>query len=81
MPRAGKRSCTQPTTAWIVKRISALSVDFLIVNPDTSIVAEVELDDATHDRQHRRAADPRDARRSNRQGFRFCVGVSGRCLI
>jgi hypothetical protein len=38
VPRAGKRSCTHPTTAWIVNRISQLSVDFRIVNPDTSML-------------------------------------------
>jgi len=43
----------------IVNRISQLSLDFLILNPDTSIVAAVELDDATHARENRRQADAR----------------------
>ena len=43
----------------IQNRISQLSLDFLILNPDTSIVAAVELDDATHTRQDRRQADAR----------------------
>lgn len=40
-------------------RISQLSVDFLIVRPDTSIVAAVELGDASHRRADRRDADAR----------------------
>ncbi len=43
----------------ILNRISQLSLDFLILNPDTSIVAAVELDDATHSRADRRQADAR----------------------
>jgi hypothetical protein len=43
----------------ILNRISQLSLDFLILNPDTSIVAAVELDDATHTRENRRQADAR----------------------
>lgn len=43
----------------IFNRISQLSLDFLILNPDTSIVAAVELDDATHTREDRRRADAR----------------------
>jgi very-short-patch-repair endonuclease len=48
--------------AWnaaIANRISQLSVDFLIVKPDMSIIAAVELDDASHERAQRRAADAR----------------------
>ena len=43
----------------IFNRISQLSVDFLLVNSDTSIVAAIELDDATHARADRRQADAR----------------------
>jgi very-short-patch-repair endonuclease len=43
----------------IANRINQLSVDFLIVRPDTSIVAAVELDDASHRHASRRAADRR----------------------
>jgi hypothetical protein len=43
----------------ILNRISQLSLDFLILNSDTSIVATVELDDATHTRENRRQADAR----------------------
>jgi very-short-patch-repair endonuclease len=41
----------------ILNRISQLSLDFLIMNPDTSIVAAVELDDSTHAPENRRRAD------------------------
>jgi len=43
----------------IFNRISQLSLDFLILNPDTSIVAAIELDDSTHAREDRRRADAR----------------------
>ena len=43
----------------ITNRISQLSLDFLIVRPDTSLVAAIELDDSTHIRGDRRAADAR----------------------
>lgn len=43
----------------IANRISQLSVDFLIVNPNTSIVAAIEVDDGSHERADRRAADAR----------------------
>jgi very-short-patch-repair endonuclease len=43
----------------IANRINQLSIDFLIVNPDTSIVVAIELDDASHERADRRAADAR----------------------
>jgi hypothetical protein len=38
---------------------SQLSVDFVVLEPDTRIVAAVELDDASHSRDHRRRADAR----------------------
>lgn len=43
----------------VLNRISQLSIDFLIVRPDTSIVAAVELDDGSHRRAARRDADAR----------------------
>ena len=43
----------------ILNRISQLSLDFLILNPDTSVVAAIELNDATHERKDRRQADAR----------------------
>lgn len=42
-------------------RINQLSIDFLIVTPDTRMVAAVELDDASHARADRQAADARKA--------------------
>jgi len=46
-------------TQAILNRFNQLSLDFLILNPDTSIVAAVELDDSTHTREARRNADAR----------------------
>ena len=40
-------------------RICQLSIDFLIVRSDTSIIAAVELDDSSHFRADRRDADAR----------------------
>jgi hypothetical protein len=48
--------------AWspsVFNRICQLSVDFLVLKPDTSIVAAVELDDRSHERPDRRDADAR----------------------
>ena len=44
---------------WIANRISQLSMDFLVVRADTSIVAAIEHDDGSHDRERRRIADAR----------------------
>ena len=46
-------------TQAILNRFNQLSLDFLILNPDTSIVVAVELDDATHTREASRRADVR----------------------
>jgi very-short-patch-repair endonuclease len=46
-------------TQAIFNRFNQLSLDFLILNPDTSIVAAVELDDSTHAPENRRQADAR----------------------
>ena len=46
-------------TQALLNRFNQLSLDFLILNPDTSIVAAVELDDATHTREASRQADAR----------------------
>lgn len=43
----------------LFNRICRLSIDFVVLNPDTSIVAAIELDDATHERADRRDADAR----------------------
>ncbi len=43
----------------IRNRINQLSVDFVVLEPDTRIVAAIELDDASHFSERRRAADAR----------------------
>jgi hypothetical protein len=45
----------------ILNRISQLSIDFLVVTPETAIIAAIELNDATHNDQERRYADARKA--------------------
>jgi very-short-patch-repair endonuclease len=47
-----------PRQTWF-NRISQLSADFLVLNPDTSVVVAIELDDASHERPRRRDADAR----------------------
>jgi very-short-patch-repair endonuclease len=42
--------------AWS-NRINRMSADFVVCNKDSSIVAVIELDDATHQRDDRQAAD------------------------
>jgi very-short-patch-repair endonuclease len=43
----------------VLNRMSRLSVDFVVLTPDTGIVAAIELDDASHRHQHRESADAR----------------------
>jgi very-short-patch-repair endonuclease len=45
--------------AAVFNRISQLSLDFVVLTPDTRIVAAIELDDASHD--DRASADARKA--------------------
>jgi hypothetical protein len=47
--------------AGVLNRISQLSIDFLVVTPETAIVAAIELNDATHNDEQRRRADARKA--------------------
>ncbi|MEJ2792885.1 DUF2726 domain-containing protein [Iodobacter sp. LRB] len=42
--------------AWL-NRINRMSADFVVCNKDSSIVAVIELDDASHQRQDRQLAD------------------------
>ncbi len=42
--------------AWL-NRINRMSADFVVCNKDSSIVAVIELDDSTHQRKDRQAAD------------------------
>lgn len=48
---------TGQRTQAILNRISQLSLDFLVLNPDTSVAAAIELDDTTHVQRDRRRAD------------------------
>jgi very-short-patch-repair endonuclease len=50
-----------PVQAWL-NRINRLSVDFLVLKKDATVVAAIELDDKTHQRSDRRAADARKDR-------------------
>ena len=50
-----------PARAWL-NRINRLSVDFLVLTKDATVVVAIELDDKTHQRNDRREAD----RRKNR---------------
>jgi very-short-patch-repair endonuclease len=43
----------------VLNRMSRLSLDFVILTPDTHIVAAIELDDASHRHQDRQSADAR----------------------
>lgn len=42
--------------AWL-NRINRMSADFVVCNKDSSIVAVIELDDATHQKEDRQATD------------------------
>lgn len=55
--------------AWL-NRISRMSVDFVVCNKDSSVVAVIELDDATHQREDRRAADNKKDRALMAAGIR-----------
>ena len=44
------------TRAWL-NRINRMTVDFLVCLPDATVVAAIELDDSSHDRSDRIAAD------------------------
>jgi Protein of unknown function (DUF2726) len=57
----------------ILNRVSQLSIDFLVVTPETEIVAAVELNDATHNDEKRRAADARKAHALKSAGIPLLV--------
>lgn len=64
-----------PVQAWL-NRISRLSVDFLILRRDMSIVAAIELDDSSHSHPRRQEADARKNRAFEAAGvplWRFSV--------
>ncbi|MDW5416342.1 MULTISPECIES: DUF2726 domain-containing protein [unclassified Iodobacter] len=55
--------------AWL-NRINRMSADFVLCNKDSSIVAVIELDDATHQRQDRIIADAKKDRALTAAGIR-----------
>jgi very-short-patch-repair endonuclease len=56
--------------AW-VNRINRMSADFVVCNKDSSIVAIIELDDATHQREDRQAADAKKDKALTSAGVRI----------
>jgi hypothetical protein len=52
-------------------RISRMSVDFVICAKDSSILAVIELDDASHSREDRRAADAKKDRALTAAGLQI----------
>jgi very-short-patch-repair endonuclease len=59
-----------PRQTWF-NRISQLSADFLILHPDTSVLAAIELDDASHASASRRDADARKTHALQSAGVRL----------
>ena len=56
--------------AWS-NRINRMSADFVVCNKDSSIVAVIELDDATHQREDRQAADAKKDKALGSAGIRI----------
>jgi len=56
--------------AWL-NRINRMSADFVVCNKDFSIVAVIELDDATHARKDRMAADAKKDQALEAAGIRI----------
>ncbi len=56
--------------AWF-NRINRMSADFVVCNKDTSIVAVIELDDATHQKEDRQAADAKKDKALASAGIRI----------
>lgn len=52
-------------------RINRMSIDFLVCNKDASVVAAIELDDATHPRPDRISADEKKERALEAAGVRL----------
>lgn len=55
--------------SWL-NRINRMSADFVVCNKDSSIVAVIELDDATHQRQDRQLADAKKDKALSSAGIR-----------
>ncbi len=56
--------------AWF-NRINRMSADFVVCNKDCSIVAVIELDDATHQKEDRQAADAKKDKALSSAGIRI----------
>jgi very-short-patch-repair endonuclease len=52
-------------------RINRMSVDFVVCNKDSSIVAAIELDDSTHQREDRQSADAKKDKALSSAGVRI----------
>ena len=55
--------------AW-QNRINRMSADFVVCSKDSSIVAVIELDDASHEREDRKAADAKKDKALSAAGVR-----------
>lgn len=55
--------------SWL-NRINRMSVDFVVCNKDSSIVAAIELDDSTHLRKNRKTADAKKDKALNSANVR-----------
>jgi len=56
--------------AWF-NRINRMSADFVVCNKDSSIVAVIELDDATHQKADRQASDAKKDKALSSAGIRI----------
>jgi very-short-patch-repair endonuclease len=56
--------------AWF-NRINRMSADFVVCNKDFSIVAVIELDDATHQKEDRQMADAKKDKALTSAGVRI----------
>ena len=56
--------------AWF-NRINRMSADFVVCSKDSSIVAVIELDDATHQKEDRQAADAKKDKALTSAGIRI----------
>lgn len=62
----------------VLNRMSRLSLDFVVLTPDTRIVAAIELDDASHRHHDRQSADARKTHALKSAGIpliRWSVGA------
>ena len=62
--------------AWY-NRINRMSADFVVCNKDSSIVAVIELDDASHEREDRKLADAKKDKALSSAGIRIIRWQAG----